>query len=154
MLLKLALLCSVLLVFLLVSCHKDRPSEQSLSAQLTGTWELQIGHDCQDYPLQSDMMVLHSDGTFDQHTVIKDGRRVDSMAQRWAYMDKDSVSLDKRRDWDTHSDPSLSKPENRTNSNSEGKAELQVLIVRFSSPPVILINPDSDCVYVKAAGKP
>ena len=94
-------------------------------------------------------MVIHSDGTFDQHTVIKDGGQIDSLGQRWAYMDKDSISLDKRRDWDIHSDPSLSKPESRSNSDPPGKAELQVLIVRFASPPVILINPDSDCVYVK-----
>lgn len=151
MLLKLALVGSALLAFAMISCNREQRNERSRSAQLVGKWELQIRHDCKDYPIQSDIMILHPDGTFDQHTVTKDGRRIDSLGQHWAYMEKDSVSLDKRRDWDIHSDPSLRGTNRETSSPADqaGRAELQVLIVQFGSPPVILINPDSDCVYVK-----
>jgi hypothetical protein len=101
---------------------------------------------CPDYPIRSDTLFLHPDGTFDQQTIAKDGRQFASAGQHWAYMEKNSISLDKRRDWDKHSDPAreIAKPD-----ASQGIPELEVLIVQFGSPPVILINPDSDCLYVK-----
>jgi len=68
---------------------------------------------------------------------MKDGRSIKSTGQHWSYMEKDHISLDQRKRWDSYSDP------------PEGIAELEVLIVQFGKPPVILINPDEDCLYVK-----
>jgi hypothetical protein len=66
-------------------------------------------------------------------------------------LEENSISLDKLRNWDFQTDPS--HPGSRGNGISsdgpEGIIELQFLIVQFGNPPVILINPHSDCVYVK-----
>jgi hypothetical protein len=94
-------------------------------------------HDCEESPIHSDTLILHSDGTFDQQTTMKDGRSIKSTGQHWSYMEKDYIFLDQRRRWDSHSDP------------PEGIGELEVLMVQFGKPPVILINPHSDCLYVK-----
>ena len=136
---------------LLLSCNKTEPSVQERSRELQGTWEYMIRHDCQGSPIRSDTLSLHPDGTFDQQTVTKDGRSITSVGQHWAYMEKNSISLDKRRDWDNHSDPSFARPrpDTATSNSGEGIAEFEVLIVQFGSRPVILVNPDSDCLYVK-----
>jgi hypothetical protein len=138
----------------LVGCNgrESSASAQERSRELQGTWELMIRHDCQDYPIRSDTLVLHPDGTFDQQTIMKDGRSLNSNGQRWAYMDKNSISLNKRRAWDNASDPEMPRTSSgrSTGAPVEGIPEFEVLIVQFESPPVILINPDSDCLYVKA----
>jgi hypothetical protein len=151
MLLKLALGSLTLLGLCAASCNRQQENPEFRSAQLVGTWELEMRHGCESYPIRSDTMVLHPDGTFDQHTVAKDGELLDTTGERWAYMAKNKISLDKRRDWDIHSDPSLKRNDtaNSRSGDPRGITELQVLIVQFGSPPVILINPDSDCVYVK-----
>jgi|HubBroStandDraft_6_1064221.scaffolds.fasta_scaffold444506_1 hypothetical protein len=152
MLRNLVVTSSLLLVaFLTTSCNRQRESAESRSAQMPGTWELQMGDGCADYPIRSDTLVLRPDGTFDEHTVAKDGRALDSVGQNWEYLEENSISLDKLRNWDFQTDPS--HPSSRGNGISsdgpEGIIELQVLIVQFGNPPVILINPHSDCVYVK-----
>jgi len=152
MLLKVALR-AITLVGLLVgitACNQKSNSTETRRL-LPGTWELKIGHSCASYPIRSDTLILHSDGTFEQHSVTKDGKQIDSMGQHWAYLGDNKLSLDKRRDWDAHSDPALTGAHQvGVNSNDpNGIVELQVLIVQFGSPSVILINPDSDCVYAK-----
>ena len=151
MLLRVALGFLLLFGLYAVSCNRRQESPDSRSAQLVGTWELRIRHSCENYPIRSDILVLHPDGTFDQHTVASDGTLFDSFRQRWAYIEEKSISLDRRRDWDTHVDPSLKgpKPDKPKSNDPAGITELQVLIVQFGSPPVILINPNSDCAYVK-----
>jgi hypothetical protein len=96
--------------------------------------------------------VLNSDGTFDQYTLAKDGRHIDSRGQHWSYMAQDAIALDKRRGWDAHwsSSPGSSDPRNSAVNNPEGVTELQVLILQFGFPSSILINPNSDCLYIKA----
>ena len=151
MLLKTVLGSLLLLGLYAVSCNKRQESPESRSAQLAGTWKLLMRHSCENYPIRSDTLVLHPDGTFDQHTGAKDGTLLDSFGQHWAYMERNAISLDKRRDWDPHVDPSLkgSKSTRLSSNDPAGITELQVLIVQFGSPPVILISPNSDCVYVK-----
>jgi hypothetical protein len=73
--------------------------------ELQGTWELLIRHDCQGCPIRSDTLTLRPDGTFDQETIMTDGRSTRSEGQLWAYMEKNSISLNKRRDWESHSKP-------------------------------------------------
>jgi hypothetical protein len=135
----------------LLACHRAEPTAEERFVELQGTWEYMIRHDCQGIPIRSDTLTLHPDGTFDQETVTKDGRSINSVGQHWAYMEKNHISLDKRRDWDNHSDPSIARraPDRSNSNSSDGIAELEVLIVQFGSPPVILVNPDSDCLYVK-----
>jgi hypothetical protein len=151
MLLKVVLSAAVFFSLLAASCGRQRSRVQPSSAQLVGAWQLRIGNDCQGYPVRSDTMVLNSDGTFDQYTIAKDGRHLDSRGQHWSYMEEGKISFDKRRDWDAHWISSLgsSNPQTSAVNNPEGVTELQVLIVQFGSPPTILINPNSDCLYIK-----
>lgn len=118
-------------------CNRTEPSAQERVLELQGRWELLIRNDCQESPIHSDTLTLHPDGTFDQQTIMKDGRSVKSTGQHWSYSEKDHISLDQRTRWDSYSDP------------PKGIAEFEVLIVQFGKPPVILINPDEDCLYVK-----
>jgi hypothetical protein len=113
-----------------------------------GEWDLLLRHECENYPIRSDRLTLHADGTFDQHTVLKDGQKVESTGQHWRYLEKDSIALSSRRDWEPHSDPNLKKSTD-IQPPIAGVSENEVLIVHFSSPPEILLNPDSDCVYVR-----
>jgi len=142
---------AISILLALLSCNRAEPTAQERSVEPQGTWEYMIRNDCQGIPIRSDTLYLHPDGTFDQQTIANDGRSIKSAGQHWAYMEKNHISLDKRRDWNNHSDPSIARPAPDTsNSNSpEGIAELEVLIVQFGSTPVILVNPDSDCLYVK-----
>ena len=135
----------------LLGCNRSEPNGQERSVELQGTWEYMIRDDCQGIPIRSDTLNLHPDGTFDQQTITKDGHSIKSVGQHWAYMENNHISLNKRRDWDNQSDPSIARPApDASNSNSpEGVAGLEVLIVQFGSPPVILVNPDSNCLYVK-----
>jgi hypothetical protein len=130
-------LCVVTALLSSFGCSRKEPSARERFLELQGTWGLLIRHDCEQSPIHSDTLTLHPDGTFDQETIMKDGRSIKSTAQRWTYMEKDSISLDRRKRWDSYSDP------------PEGIAELEVLIVQFGTPPAILINPDEDCLYVK-----
>jgi hypothetical protein len=68
---------------------------------------------------------------------MKDGRSTKSIGQHWSYSEKDHIVLDRRKRWDSYAYP------------PEGVAEFEVLIVQFGTPPVILINPDEDRLYVK-----
>ena|SRR2546427_482292 len=118
-------------------CNRKEPSARERFLELQGTWELLIRHDCEESPIRSDTLTLHPDGTFDQETIMENGRSIKSAGQHWSYSEKDHIALDRRKRWDSYSDP------------PEGIAEFEVLIVQFGKPPVILINPDEDCVYLK-----
>jgi hypothetical protein len=132
------------------ACDSGRNDSKSRASQLVGNWSLLLRHDCEQYPIQSDELILRSGGVFEQHTTMKDGQKVDSIGQHWEYSAKDHVVLNKRRDWEIHSDPSLSNGKDpKASLPPAGEAEFEALIVQFGSPSVILINPDSDCMYVK-----
>jgi len=152
MLYKLAFGCTLLLGLYGTSCHEQQVSPETRSKELVGTYELLIRSSCKNYyPIRSDTMVLYPDGTFDQHVVAKDGKVYDSHGQLWAYMEKDSVSLDKRIDWDNCSDPAdrTGTKETQIPLDLKRVSQGEVLIVHFGPTPEILLNPDSDCVYVK-----
>ena len=97
MLRKLAFGCTRLLWLSSASCHEQHVSPETMTKELIGTYDLVIRDGCNSYyPIVSDAMVLHPDGTFDQHLVAKDGKAYDSHGQRWAYMEEDHISLDQR----------------------------------------------------------
>jgi hypothetical protein len=131
---------AVNLVLLTLSCFgcKRRPALDPDTA-LTGTWSMIFGSDCKDYGLKSDTLVLRPDGTLDQLVVAQDGRRFESVGQHWEFSAPSSIQLNQRRNFFAR----------QNYKELVGVPEFEVLIVKFDSPPTILIHPDSDCFYTK-----
>jgi hypothetical protein len=82
---------------------------------------------------------LRSNGTFDQIVVAQDGRRFESVGQQWRFSAPNSIELRQRRNFCTK----------QNYKDLIGTPEFEVLIVKFDSPPMILVSPDSDCFYTK-----
>jgi len=142
MLRKIVLLAIVVGTLLSCRSHKnlmgDHPSE------LVGTWQLLIRSSCTEYGLKSDQLVLHPDGIFEQHIISSSGKRNDVTGQHWQYQANGGtghIALDKRLESFT--------PEFSGNSKGQSVATFEVLIVELKSEPVIVLHPDSDCVYNK-----
>jgi acetyltransferase-like isoleucine patch superfamily enzyme len=132
--------CRLLIIAFLaiVGCnHKRTDSEARLL--LTGEWNLHIGSDCAIFDVASDKLILHSDGTFEQHTVSKRGFHYDAPAEKWTFSPENHVFLDSRKNF-FNSQPS---------NEFVGARIVEGLIVDFRNPMVILLNPDQDCFYTK-----
>jgi hypothetical protein len=128
----------ILALLAIVGCeHKRTPSEAR--ALLAGDWNLHIGSDCADYDVASDKLILHSDGTFEQHTVSKRGYRYDALAEKWDLISDHSVFLDSRKDFFN----------SQSKNGFVGAKKVEGLPVEFTTPPVILLNPDQNCFYTK-----
>ena len=87
---------------------------------------------------------MNADGTFEQHVLSKDGKKIDLTGQRWKYdanSDAGDIELDKRLE-------SFSS-ENFRGATAQGVGTFEVLIVETKPEPVIVLHPDSDCVYSK-----
>lgn len=125
-------------LFATAGCTNKR-SVSEARALLTGEWNLHIGSDCAMYDLASDKLILHSDGTLEQHTVSKRGFRYDAPAEKWEYSPQNHVLLDSRKDFFN------SQPKNEF----VGVRRVEGLLVEFTTPPVILLNPDQNCFYTK-----
>ncbi len=69
----------------------------------------------------------------EQHLKLRNGKKYDSVQEHWEYLPDHSISLDRRL---TVTDP-----------QNAGTPQLEVLIVEFSQPPVILLNPHQNCFY-------
>jgi hypothetical protein len=123
----------VIIVAFLIACSAKKSDEVSRSL-LVGRFQLQIRSACSSKGLMSDELVLHADGRLEQHTHMNNGNKYDAADQHWSYVPDHSVSLN---DWLDLTD------------NPSGKAGAAVLLIELNEPPVILVNPDSDCVYVK-----
>ena len=128
----------MLAVVTTAGCSHKRTTSEATSL-LTGEWNLRIGSDCADYDVASDRLILHPDGTFEQHTVSKRGFRYDAPAEKWEYSPENHVLLDSRKDF-FNSQPA---------HEFVGVRRREVLIVDFRIPSVILLNPDQDCSYTK-----
>jgi hypothetical protein len=137
MLRKIILLCVVICVIDCSGCKKGPPKDPI--ATLSGQWRMVFGSDCKDYGLQSDTLVLRSDGTFDQLVVAQDGRRFEATGQHWKFTPPNSIELDRRRNFFT---PQRYK-------DLVGVPEFESIIAEFTSTPSIVFNPDSDCFYAK-----
>lgn len=124
---------------LLAGCQRQRVLQGEHPKELVGDWHLVFGSDCSNYGLVLDHLVLLSDGSFDQHVSAKDGRHFDWTGQHWSYFPKSSIELDQRRDFF----------KSQNSSTLVGVPETEVLLLDLRSPPQILLNPHSDCVYEK-----
>jgi len=100
MLQRLILSLTLLVVVLMlgVSCS-HAPTVSEANRLLEGRWELALGHDCRDYGIRSDNLILHSDGRLEQHFVSAYDQRYDSTSERWSYLPDDAVNFDTRRDF-------------------------------------------------------
>jgi hypothetical protein len=127
----------VTLVAIVGCAQKRTPAEAR--ALLVGEWNLHIGSDCADYDVASDKLIFHSDGTLEQHTVSKRGFHYDAPAEKWDYLPEKRVFLDSRKNFFN------SQPANEFVGARIGEG----LIVEFTTPPVILLNPDQNCFYTK-----
>ena len=85
--------------------------------------------------IESDELVLFPDGRMGQHRKLRDRRAFDSTNERWSFMPKANVGLESR--WSFPADAK------RPTKESES------LIVEFGRRPVIVIDPDSSCFYMK-----
>jgi hypothetical protein len=95
-------------------------------------------------------LVLRPDGTFDQTVISNDGKRMYATGQHWQYYpDKDRahIWLDKRLEFFI--------PEAFGKQRGEGVLASEMLIVELESggEPVIVLNPDWDCVYAKVENR-
>jgi hypothetical protein len=125
----------------LSSCRNHKSPTGDHPRELVGTWQLLIRSSCSEYGIKSDQLILRPDGTFDQHIIPNNGKRIDTKEQHWQYQSDGNtghISLDKRVESFT--------PEY---SGSQGVGIFETLIVEFKSEPVIVLHPDSDCVYSK-----
>ena len=118
----------------LLCCSHARIESNHEQTLLTGTFRLQIRSSCVNRGLQKDELILHGDGRLEQHSVLASGKRYDSTNGSWSYFPQNSVSL---QNWMDFTD------------NPSRKPTSAVLLANFGNPPSILVNPDSDCVYVK-----
>jgi len=129
---------------ILCSCRQQTVLVGDHPKELVGTWQLLVRSSCNQYGVKSDALTLHADGTFDQQVIFDDGKRVSASAQHWDYNADGShghIALDKRLEF---FEPEL------TQAKKGGSAGMfEVLLVDFQYEPVILLNPDSDCVYGK-----
>lgn len=114
------------------SCRRT-PNPAEGHKLLTGKWRLVVKSDCAHWGIDSDTLILHPDGRMEQHLKLLNGKKYDSAQERWEYLPDHSISLDRRV---TATDPQYA-----------GIPQLEVLIVEFSQPPVILLNPHQNCFY-------
>ena len=132
---------SLLLVFallLMASCSRT-PSVSGANRLLEGRWELAIGHDCSDYGIKSDVLVLHGDGSLEQHFLSTYGQRYDATDQHWSYLPDNSINFDTRKNFLTKQPP----------DKAIGVSIHETLLVEFGKPSVIVLNPHGDCFYRK-----
>jgi len=123
---------AIALLLSAASCRKT-PNPEEAHKPLTGKWRLVVKSDCAHWGVDSDTLFLHSDGRMEQHLKLLNGKKYDSAQERWEYLPDHSISLDRRL---IVSDPQYA-----------GIPQLEVLIVEFSQPPVILLNPHQNCFY-------
>jgi hypothetical protein len=76
-----------------------------------------------------------------------DGGGTDAKAQHWRYNvdgNTEHIALDKRLEFFT--------PEYSNTRSGNGVETFEVLLVESGLEPVIVLHPDSDCVYEKIKG--
>jgi len=125
---------AVVCAMLLLGCNRP-VNEVEAKRQLTGRWLLNTERNCTYGPVESDELLLHQDGRLEQHLKLKDGRVFNSTDGHWSFMPSTNVGLESR--WDF-----------RTDVKSPVKGS-ESLIVEFGKQPVIVIDPDSNCFYMK-----
>jgi len=64
-----------ILVGTLPTCRHLRALVGDHPPELLGKWRLLIRSSCEEYGLKADALMLHADGTFDQHVTLNDGKQ-------------------------------------------------------------------------------
>jgi hypothetical protein len=120
----------------LAGCSR-RPTDPS--AALAGKYQLSwgTGSYCSEHGVESSTLELRSDGTSEQRDRFKDGSLFVT-AGRWQYVADDHVGIDKLR------------ATNTLEIDKNASATYASLIVQWSKPPNILLNPHDSCVFAKA----
>ena len=131
---------------LITGCRRVKPLQGVHPQEMIGTWQLLIRHSCDQYGVKSDTLVLRPDGSFDQHVALSDGKKMDMTAQSWDYSSDGAyghIALNKRMEFFL--------PDVLGTHVGEGKQTFESLILQLNpDEPVILLNPDWDCVYANA----
>ena len=126
-----ATLACISLVFCGCSSRQAKPDRSALA----GTWNLRIGSSCSSRAVLSDRLILHSDGRMEQHAIYGAGKHYDAVDEHWDILTERSVFLDRWLD---------------LTDNPTGKPTPAGLSVEFTRPPLILVNPDSNCCYERS----
>lgn len=125
-----------------VSCNRT-PTPAEANRLLPGRWELVLGHDCSDYGIKSDNLVLHGDGRLEQHFLSDYGQRYDTTDQHWSYLPDNSINFDARKNFFTK----------QPSDKAIGVSIHETLLVEFGNPSVIVLNPHGDCFYRKVGNE-
>jgi hypothetical protein len=94
------------------------------------------GSNCSGRGIEASTLELRADGTSEQLDRFKDGSQFVTKG-KWQYDGKDGVLLENLRATNTLE---IDKNASATNAG---------LIVQWSKPPNILLNPDDDCLFAK-----
>jgi hypothetical protein len=117
-----------------ISCGcRSRLSPEQAKQRLVGRYALSIGHDCASSGVRSSTVVLRPDGTYDQHIEFTSGEVVDQIGHAWSY--DGGVHF---RNFRITATAEIQKHAPATEAS---------LLVEFSHPVVILLDPSSDCFY-------
>lgn len=122
-------------IAILVSCS-SRPRDPR--AALVGQYRLHWGNgsNCSGRGIEASTLELRVDGSSEQRDHFKDGSQFVT-AGKWQYEGDDSISFDSLRATTT-----LEIDKNASPTHAG-------LIVQWSGPPNILLNPDDDCLFAK-----
>jgi len=118
----------------LTTCSRT-PSDPRTA--LVGHYRLHVGHgNCAGREIETSTLELRPDGTSEQSDQFKDGSRFVT-AGKWQYDGGDHISIDNLRTTTT------------LEIDKNASANHASLIVQWSKPPNILLNPDDDCLFAK-----
>ena len=132
----------ILLLSFTLSCRRNATPDEA-RALLAGEWQLIIASNCRDLGIASDKLLLNLDGKMEQHAILSDGQHYDSVTERWQYLPDNRIELNERFN--------VSRAEGNGGSGTEKRFE--ILIVQFTNPPSILLDPDKNCFYQKMRDK-
>ena len=104
---------------------------------LVGQYQLHVGQgNCAGRGIASSTLELRSDGTSEQRDQFQDGSRFVT-AGKWHYAGDDHIAIDKLRATTT------------LEIDKNASPDFASLIVQWSKPPNILLNPDDNCMFAK-----
>jgi hypothetical protein len=125
---------AVLLQLAFAGCSRARSDPQ---AALVGRYRLYEGHsNCSGHGIESSTLELRADGSSQQTDQFKDGSRFVTPG-KWEYDGGTGISIDNLRTTAT-----LEIDKNATPAHAS-------LIVQWSKPPNILLNPHGGCLFAK-----
>jgi len=107
-------------------------------AALVGQYTLHVGNGyCSGRGIENSILELRPDGTSEQRDRFRDGSQFVT-AGKWQYDGDDHIAIDNLRITTTGEIDKNASPIHAS------------LIVQWSKPPNILLNPDDDCVFAQA----